>query len=367
MAHYRIGRSAENDIRFNDPSVAAHHAELMLTQGVWLLRDLTGDTRTYVNGWPIRQKVVQPSDWVAFGTYRIKVTDLLTQQSDASMADTNVEGLDLTRAGEPMTRSQAADLLGLSEEATIDAMLANYQKKRSLILQQMDLSPDQRQPYEQALQELNHAKETLLEGREVPLDSLPSPTPVVSRLSESKPIKLTPDRPAMAPVTPPAWYAHPAVLWPALVLCMGLIGWLIYDRQHKAPYVLTPAQYAKYEFLNKSFGEPREIKIRNLMSEPLSLGGLVAYTYDSTEKGFVWLPPIQGATEKLAPIQPGAMVSLPNVKLTNGVRQWNKKAVFVDLILYDQQENLLPTPKALIPGCEGFNTKGEIELEVNDQ
>jgi hypothetical protein len=70
----RIGRDPGNGLRLAHDTVSRHHAELMMQDGLWVLRDLNSTNGTTVNGRRvIGTTVVAEGDQVGFGrvTFRI--------------------------------------------------------------------------------------------------------------------------------------------------------------------------------------------------------------------------------------------------------------------------------------------------------
>ena len=62
-----VGRSPENAIQVDDPSVSGRHAEFILSGENYELHDAGSTNGTRVNGAPITQKMLQPGDRVRFG------------------------------------------------------------------------------------------------------------------------------------------------------------------------------------------------------------------------------------------------------------------------------------------------------------
>ena len=59
---FNIGRSMENDLVFDDPSVSRHHAQLRALHGHYEVFDLSSRAGTFVNGERIQQAVLYPGD-----------------------------------------------------------------------------------------------------------------------------------------------------------------------------------------------------------------------------------------------------------------------------------------------------------------
>ncbi len=65
-----IGRTPENQIRIYKPAVSRRHAQITETATGWLLRDLSSENGTYVNGQRVTERLLTDGDRVQFGTSR---------------------------------------------------------------------------------------------------------------------------------------------------------------------------------------------------------------------------------------------------------------------------------------------------------
>ncbi|MEO7794613.1 MAG: FHA domain-containing protein [Thermoanaerobaculia bacterium] len=65
-----IGRTPENQIRIYKPAVSRRHAQITETDAGWMLRDLSSENGTYVNGQRISERLLVEGDRVQFGTSR---------------------------------------------------------------------------------------------------------------------------------------------------------------------------------------------------------------------------------------------------------------------------------------------------------
>lgn len=65
-----IGRTPENQVRIYKPAVSRRHAQIARTATGWMLRDLSSENGTYVNGQRITEKLLADGDRVQFGTSR---------------------------------------------------------------------------------------------------------------------------------------------------------------------------------------------------------------------------------------------------------------------------------------------------------
>lgn len=79
-----VGRSADNGLQVNDPSVSGHHCEIEVQDGTVLLRDLGSTNGSFVNNKPVRQSLVHPGDCIRLGNIRFV---LLADNPQAAVAN----------------------------------------------------------------------------------------------------------------------------------------------------------------------------------------------------------------------------------------------------------------------------------------
>lgn len=65
-----IGRTPENQIRLNKPAVSRRHAQIAQSESGYVLRDLTSENGTYVNGERVKERPLADGDRVQIGTVR---------------------------------------------------------------------------------------------------------------------------------------------------------------------------------------------------------------------------------------------------------------------------------------------------------
>ncbi|MFD8871333.1 FHA domain-containing protein [Streptomyces sp. NPDC059590] len=97
----RIGRALENELVVSDLQVSRNHAEFRaLPDGRFEIRDLGSHNGTYVNGQPVRQQIIGPSDIVGVGhsTFRL-VGDRLEEFVDTGAVSFSARHLTVTVDG----------------------------------------------------------------------------------------------------------------------------------------------------------------------------------------------------------------------------------------------------------------------------
>jgi len=62
-----IGRDSSNSIRLDDRAVSPNHCRISLDSERFLLTDLESDSGTFVNGIPVKQRVLAAGDQIAVG------------------------------------------------------------------------------------------------------------------------------------------------------------------------------------------------------------------------------------------------------------------------------------------------------------
>lgn len=71
-----LGRSLENDIILEDPSVSRRHAQIIHRYGRLLLRDLNSRYGTFVNGRRIEECVLRPGDVIGLGEVTLRLEQM---------------------------------------------------------------------------------------------------------------------------------------------------------------------------------------------------------------------------------------------------------------------------------------------------
>jgi len=70
---YTVGRSAENDIMLDDPSVSREHAAIEFDAEGAIVNDLGSTNGTFINGQRISMQRIVPSDTLNFGKTQLHV------------------------------------------------------------------------------------------------------------------------------------------------------------------------------------------------------------------------------------------------------------------------------------------------------
>lgn len=73
-----IGRSTDNDITIEDPTVSSHHATLMFLHPGYQLIDNDSTNGTFVDHRRIKVASLEDSNEIAFGSYQISFAELLS-------------------------------------------------------------------------------------------------------------------------------------------------------------------------------------------------------------------------------------------------------------------------------------------------
>lgn len=68
----RLGRAAENDIRLADPRVSRQHAEIEMSEGGYILRDLGSTNGTLVGGRRILERLLKNGDVIRVGDVEMR-------------------------------------------------------------------------------------------------------------------------------------------------------------------------------------------------------------------------------------------------------------------------------------------------------
>lgn len=287
MKTWKIGSSSQNDLVITELGVAPHHAELQLSRGQLLLRDLGTGLPTIVNDWRVRQKLIQPTDKLIIGKTLVDIDDLIIKEpkvwAKEIVSETTVLSTDTG-----MTKEKAAELLGVQTNASVEDILHKFNReisKLNKLLKEAPL-PAQKRDYSQQIQRLNQTKSILLEG--LNLENLPLNDPLKKTFTNNPIVNLNPVKPDPAQNhAPKKWFHNYPVLWGAIGALFAWSAFLMYERfrDSRADLIITQEARTKYDFLERNF-HPNPLKLRNETGVPIQLLGFVAITYDSTDKGW---------------------------------------------------------------------------------
>jgi len=130
---FRIGRTVDNDIVFEDPRVSRHHSEIFLSNGEHIIKDLNSQNGTWLNGAKINSANMRPGDTIIIGGN--------TLLFDAEKEDIFVE--DNTTTDLKTTIKPAKDILqGAIEKGTDDSSLDILKKRTEMLSALYQISRD---------------------------------------------------------------------------------------------------------------------------------------------------------------------------------------------------------------------------------
>ena len=124
-----LGRRPYNDIVIDNLAVSGEHAVLQMTGNEVYLEDLNSTNGTYVNGKAIKKRLLQNSDLVEIGKYKIKYVNeaagpdyektMVIKPASAALAALAAAG---GGAGAPAATPVTADAAGVSLQGAIKVM-----------------------------------------------------------------------------------------------------------------------------------------------------------------------------------------------------------------------------------------------------
>jgi pSer/pThr/pTyr-binding forkhead associated (FHA) protein len=116
-----VGRVSDNVIQIDDISVSSHHAEITLSGGHYILKDLNSTNGTRVNDQTFSQGPIHDGDRIRFGKIDARYTSeapgdarpLPNQQSAAaSVGESSARPQDFTNASPLKTKATKKDPIG---------------------------------------------------------------------------------------------------------------------------------------------------------------------------------------------------------------------------------------------------------------
>jgi pSer/pThr/pTyr-binding forkhead associated (FHA) protein len=64
---YLVGRAPDNHIRIEDASVSTHHAQIVVGDGIIVIKDLGSTNGTFIKGVPVKQGELRPGQALQMG------------------------------------------------------------------------------------------------------------------------------------------------------------------------------------------------------------------------------------------------------------------------------------------------------------
>ncbi len=127
-----IGRDPTCSIIIDDPLISRHHCQIYISNDELLIRDLGSSNSTFVNGHPIKEKVLRPGDDIGVGSIVFSVgtvvpKDLISTDETKKLRATRpvkigapvfIEGSpqNLFESGKPRTAEELAELFSLARQ-----------------------------------------------------------------------------------------------------------------------------------------------------------------------------------------------------------------------------------------------------------
>jgi len=81
-AQLTMGRDPTCSIVIDDPLISRHHCQIFLSKEGLLIRDLGSSNSTFVNGHPIKEKILQPGDDIGVGSIIFSVGTIVQKNSE---------------------------------------------------------------------------------------------------------------------------------------------------------------------------------------------------------------------------------------------------------------------------------------------
>ena len=131
---FRIGRTADNDISFEDKRVSRHHSEILLSNGKCIIKDLNSQNGTWVNGVKITSAGIKPGDAITIGgntlLFDSEKEDIFIEDDTADLKTTIKPAKDILKGaiGE-VTEDSSLDIL----KKRTQMLSALYQISRDIL------------------------------------------------------------------------------------------------------------------------------------------------------------------------------------------------------------------------------------------
>lgn len=104
-----IGRSRSCDLSLRSPDASRRHAEILPSDGGWLVRDLESTNGTFVNGERVAERVLQPGDRIEIGSDAITFCEVGVE----------LDRVDASASGEAQTMMVERPVLGESFQGSL--------------------------------------------------------------------------------------------------------------------------------------------------------------------------------------------------------------------------------------------------------
>jgi pSer/pThr/pTyr-binding forkhead associated (FHA) protein len=84
----RIGRSLDNDVVIQEPSISRHHAEIYNVQNQYTVKDLNSTGGTYINGVRVKEGGLKSGDSIIIASTAMVFVDNAPQLEDRAESST---------------------------------------------------------------------------------------------------------------------------------------------------------------------------------------------------------------------------------------------------------------------------------------
>src|ERR1051325_10504204 len=82
-----VGRVEDNTFQIPDPSVSSHHCEILLKGGEVIVRDLNSTKGSFINGQPITEATLKPSQILRLGQVEVRLESDAPASSQKKVLD----------------------------------------------------------------------------------------------------------------------------------------------------------------------------------------------------------------------------------------------------------------------------------------
>ena len=127
----RIGRTVDDGLRLDHPSISRTHAELRFLDGGWRLRDLESKNGSFVDGIRVREATLVRPSWLRLGDVYCEFTPLSEADVIAARAGEQTRRASVTAR---TARLQGAELLEDLLDASLRGVVELAQCQRGFVL-----------------------------------------------------------------------------------------------------------------------------------------------------------------------------------------------------------------------------------------